>query len=474
MLSTAYSYLKHYNPTADVRLFGQEFMGQSYAVGLAEMLIKGQDSTNFKHADTFKKDCFEDTKMRFVIENPPFGTPWAGKDAKEGQEEAVRKEFIKTSNSRWGAGLPGGGDSQLLFLQSAINKLDDELGRCTIIENGSPLFSGAAASGESQIRRYLLENDLIEAIIQLPTDLFYNTGISTYVWILSKNKREERKGKIQLINASNIYHKLRKPLGYKKNELLPEDRAKITKLYADFKENELCQIHDYTDFLYREYTVMQPLQRSYAITKERIDNMINIGALNYLYDESKVYELENTTEELTNKDKAKLNSYIKNKPIYDNIIKILTDNISNKVYLKQSEFEPVITEILSNFVKDKKVIDKVIVGLSIIDKNAEIKKDKKGNVIYDKETKDIEIVPYNMNIDDYMKKEVLPHIPDAKAFLEEDLNKNKPIIKTGAEIPFTRYFYKYQKPTSSKELEQKFIDIEKSVDKKIQSLFGDK
>ena len=148
--------------------------------------------------------------------------------------------------------------------------MDDKLGRAAIIENGSPLFSGGTSSGESQIRRWLLDKDLIEAINALPTDLFYNTGIATYIWVLSKNKREERKGKIQLIDASNIYHKLRKALGNKKNEITPEDRSKITHLYADFKENELCKIYKNEEFMYREYTVMQPLQRSYAITIERI------------------------------------------------------------------------------------------------------------------------------------------------------------------------------------------------------------
>ena len=267
MLSTAYSYIKQFNPSADVRLFGQEFMGQSYAVGLAEMLIKGQNAENFKHADTLKEDCFRETKMRFVIENPPFGTPWAGADAKAGQEDAVKAEYSKGFSGRWGAGLPGGGDSQLLFLQSAVAKLDDHVGRAAIIENGSPLFTGGTSSGESQIRRWLLEQDLIEAIIAMPTDLFYNTGIATYVWILSKNKRPARKGKIQLIDASQIFHKLRKPLGNKKNEFSLEDRATITKLYADFEENEICKIYPNTEFIYREYTVMQPLQRSYGFTQ---------------------------------------------------------------------------------------------------------------------------------------------------------------------------------------------------------------
>lgn len=153
MLSTAYSYLKHYNPTADIKLFGQELMGQSYAVGLAEMLIKGQNADNFVHQDTLKKDCFDGIKMRFLLENPPFGTPWKGESAKQGQEEAVLEESTKGLKGRWGAGLPAGGDAQLLFMQSAIAKMDDKLGRAAIISNGSPLFTGDTASGESQIRR---------------------------------------------------------------------------------------------------------------------------------------------------------------------------------------------------------------------------------------------------------------------------------------------------------------------------------
>lgn len=303
MLSTAYTYLKHYNPNCNVRLYGQEIMGQTYAIGLAEMLIKGQSADNFKNADTFKEDCFKDKKMRFVLENPPFGTPWGGKDAKAGQEESVREEYKKGFNGRFGAGLPGTSDGQLLFIQSAVDKMDDEYGRAAIIENGSPLFSGGTSSGESQIRRWLLEQDLIEAIVQLPTDLFYNTGISTYIWILSKNKREERKGKVQLIDASNIYTNLRKSLGNKRKEISPENRKEITELYVNFEQSELSKIYKNTEFIYREYTVMQPLQRSYSFSKERIENMINTGTLKTLYDESKVYELENSTEELKDKEK---------------------------------------------------------------------------------------------------------------------------------------------------------------------------
>ena len=473
MLSTAFSYLKHYNPTADVRLFGQEYNGVSYAIGLAEMLIKGQNAENFRHADTFKEDCFKGTKMRFVLENPPFGTPWSGKDAKEGQEKAVNDEYAKGFDGRWGAGLPSGGDAQLIFIQSAIDKMDDTNGRAAIIENGSPLFTGGTASGESQVRKWLLENDLIEAIVQMPVDLFYNTGISTYVWILSKNKRKERKGKIQLIDASGICHKLRKPLGNKKNEFSPEDRAQITKLYADFEENELVKIYDNTEFIYREYAVMQPLQRSYSITDESIQNMLQSGALKALWDDAKVAELEEQGTTINGKEKKKLEGYYETKPVYDAILKALKDVKSDNKWISPSDFEPVLIKALEDATSDKKLIAKMLDGLSVMDKSAEIQRDKKGNIIYDKTTKDSEIVKYDESIEEYMEREVLPHVPDAKWFWEEDLAKKNPVIRTGAEIPFTRYFYKYQQPTPSEELEVKFTELEHSVSERIAKLFGE-
>lgn len=471
MLSTSYNFIKRYNPTADVRLFGQEVNPESYAICLAEMLIKGQNAENICYQDTMKADRFKNTKMRFVIENPPFGTPWGGKDAAEGVEDAVNEEYKKGFDGRWGAGLPGSGDMQMLFLQSAIDKMDDNLGRAAIIENGSPLFSGGTASGESQIRRYLLENDLIEAIIALPTDLFYNTGIATYIWVLSKNKRNERKRKIQLIDASSFYKKLRKALGDKKNEISPEDRSAITKLYAEFTENEYCKIYDNTEFIYREYAVMQPLQRSYAVNKERIQNMLSKGSLSNLYDEAKVAELENA-EELTGKELKKLENYQNNKPVYDAILESLNNTVSEKIYLSDKEFMPALANILSGVTTDKKLLEKIADGLSIMDKNAEIHRDKKGNIIYDKETKDTEIVKYEESIEEYMAREVLPHVPDAQWFFEEDLSKKKSIVKTGAEIPFTRYFYKYQKPKPSEELEKTFLELEKSVSERIARLFG--
>lgn len=471
MLSTAYNFIRRYNQTASVRLFGQEINPESYAMCMAEMLIKGQNAENIRYQDTMKADCFPDTKMRFIIENPPFGTAWGGKDAGEGVENAVNEEYKKGFDGRWGAGLPGSGDMQLLFIQSAVSKMDDKLGRAAIIENGSPLFTGGTASGESQIRRWLLENDLIEAIIALPTDLFYNTGIATYIWVLSKNKRNERKGKIQLIDASGIYHKLRKALGNKKNEISPEDRSAITRLYADFEENELCKIYKNEEFMYREYAVMQPLQRRYAITHERINNMTASGALSSLYDAVKVAELENA-EELTGKEEKKLQNYLDNKPICEAIMQALYDNVSDELFMSPKPFLEHLSFVFSGIDIDKKLIEKIAHGLSVMDKNAEIQRDKKGNIIYDKETKDTEIVKYEEDIETYMKREVLPHVPDAQWFFEENLSAKKPVIKTGAEIPFTRYFYKYRQPKPSEELKKQFLELEKSVSERIVRLFG--
>ena len=469
MLSTAYNYIHRFNPTADIRLFAQEISPESYAICLAEMLIKGQNAENIKLQDTMKKDSFPNTEMRFVLENPPFGTSWGGKDAPEGTEAAVKAEYEK-SNSRFPAGLPSTSDAQLLFVQSAMDKLANN-GRAAIIENGSPLFTGGTSSGESQVRKWLLDEDYLEAIIALPTDLFYNTGIATYIWILSKCKRAERKDKVQLIDATSFNKPLRKSLGNKRVEITPEDRTAITKLYADFKENEYCKIFKSSEFKYREYTIMQPLQRSYSITKGSIDNLIASKKLSSIYDEAKIAELE-TKEELTDKDKKTLVKLKSGEPLFNAIIDALNNAIHLNIFMSPEAFNPILEKALAGVTSDRKLLEKIADGLSVMNKQAEIQRDKKGNIVYDKASKDTEIVKYDENIEDYMKREVLPFVPDAKYFFEEDLSKKKPVIKTGAEIPFTRYFYKYKKPESSDSLAQKFNELEKQVNAKIYELFN--
>lgn len=451
IVSTFWNYLRHFFPEVEVELFGQEINPESYAICLAEMLIKGQDPSNIRLQDTMKADSFPHQKMRFVAENPPFGQAWAGKDAPEGSEDAVKAEYEKRSfgleNCRWPAGLPGGGDMQLLFVQSAMHKLADN-GRAAIIENGSPLFTGGTASGESQIRRWLLENDYLEAIIALPKDLFYNTGIATYIWILAKKKVAERRGKVQFIDATTFFHPLRKSLGNKRNEISPEDRKRVLDLYLAFEDNEYSQVHPTTDFMYREYTVMQPLQRRYEITKESIERMLAAGALNGVYDSAKVAELE-AAEELTAKDEKKLQQYRDNFGLFTDIKDALAEQVGKGL---SSEDPKVFKGVLEKFFADWKIdldgktLDKMTDGMSRMDKTAKVQTDKRGNVLYDKETKDTEIVPYDEKVEDYMAREVLPHIPDA----HWELDEKKETV--GAEFPFTRYFYKYEVPRKAADI----------------------
>lgn len=435
LLVTFENYMRHVNPSAIVNLFGQEINDESFAIALAEMLIRGQDPDNICLQDTMQKDCFEDIFCDFMIMNPPFGESWA--KTKE-IETAVRDEHKKGAEGRWGAGLPATGDMQLLFVQAAVAKLKPT-GRCAIIENGSPLFTGGASSGESAIRQWLLDNDYLEAIVQLPNDLFYNTGITTYVWILAKDKSPERKGKVALINASEMCVKLRKSLGNKRVEISPEMREKIVKLYADFTDVEgLCQIHPNADFKYREYTVMQPLQRSYGFGERRVERMLAKGALNKIYDPAKVAELEAIPpSDLKAKDAAQLQLFHDSYGRYVEIVDALKGADDTTVYPNPESFHGRLTEVLSDFDLPKAILDKIQDGLSEMDKSADVQTDKKGNVIWDKETKDAEIVPFTESIDSYMAREVLPHVPDAQAM---------PDCKVGAEIPFTRFFYTYEKP----------------------------
>jgi type I restriction enzyme M protein len=300
--------------------------------------------------------------------------------------------------------------------------------------------------------------------------LFYNTGIATYIWVLSKNKRVERKGKIQLIDGSSFYHKLHKVLGNKRNEISKEDRQKITELYSGFANNEFSKIYDNEDFIYKEYTVMQPMQRSYSITTDSIDMLIGKGTLSMIFDPVKVEELENAGE-LTGKEVKKLEALKENEPLYNAIIEKLKDNKDATEYFSVDEFIPVLKKTLAGVVTEKKIIDKIADGLSIMNKKAEIQFDRKGKTVFDKDTKDTELVNINENIDDYMAREVLPHVPDAVAFFDEKLEVKKPVIKTGAEIPFTRCFYKHQVRKSSEQLEKRFIELEKSISAQMESIF---
>lgn len=355
MLSTAHDFIVRMNPDANVRLFGQENSPESHAICLADMLIKNQAAENIRFADTMKEDCFEDTAMRFVIANPPFGESWGGKDAGDGVEKAVRKEHKKGKDGRFPAGLPATGDMQLLFMQHAVAKMQKKVGRAAIITNGSPLFSGNTTSGESQIRRYLLDNDLVEAIIGLPSQLFYNTDIAIYAFILSKGKRNERKGKVQFIDATDVWAPLKRSLGKKRREISKEQITLITEMYADFKpckrtiwdekRKHDCviesKIFDCEEFLYREWSVYQPLQRSGAInttTIEALRDSAYFTANTNIFNAAKFEELEQTNPRSDANEKA-YQKQLKGRAFTEAVINALTAHISDTVYNDFSKFE---------------------------------------------------------------------------------------------------------------------------------------
>lgn len=472
MLSTAHDYIKLKNSSSDIRLFGQEILESSHAICAADMLIKGQDIRNIKggekEANTLKYDCFENQKMRFVIMNPPFGTPWGGKDAPDGQEKSVKDEYNKGFDGRFGAGLPATTDAQLLFMQHAVNKLSAD-GRAAIITNGSPLFSGGTTSGESQTRRWLLENDYIEAIIGLPNQLFYNTDIGIYIFIISKNKRKDRKGKVQLINAVDMYKPLRKSLGKKRREIDLESRKTIANIYAEFKESDKCKIFSNEEFLYKEYVVYQPLQRTGSIDLKQIEKLEKSDLFKNnvnIFNQIEFEELLEMNPRSKDQEK-KYQKYIKGKQFVKEIIKLLEKNSTEEKFKDYSIFEKKIKSIIKNVegYSDSR-LGNICLELSKIDKTAIIQKDSKGKIKIDSKTKDTEIVKLSQDVDEYFKKNVLPHVPDAIYFYDYDESKkvtsnNKE--KLGAEIPFTRYFYKYITPKSSDSLLGDFMKLEEEL-----------
>lgn len=258
MLSVAEEYLHQLNASTELMAFGQELNDQTFAICKADMLIKGNNADFIKDGNTLSDDQFEGQTFDYVLSNPPFGREWKNEKA------AVEAEAKRGFAGRFGPGLPAASDGQMLFLLTAISKMKepkDGGSRIAIIHNGSPLFTGDAGSGPSEIRKYILENDLLEAIIALPNDIFYNTGIATYIWVLSNKKTgTKREGKVQLINANGLYEKRRKALGNKRNDIPESAIQEITRLYGDFVESEISKIFDTADFGFTKITVERPLK----------------------------------------------------------------------------------------------------------------------------------------------------------------------------------------------------------------------
>lgn len=354
MLSVAEEHLHELNSATELMSFGQELNDQTFAICKADMLIKGNNADFIKDGNTLSGDQFEGQKFDYIISNPPFGREW--KNEKRVVEDEAKRGFA----GRFGAGLPAASDGQMLFLMTAISKMKeprDGGSRIAIIHNGSPLFTGDAGSGPSDIRKYILESDLLEAIVALPNDIFYNTGIATYIWVLSNKKAgTKREGKVQLINANGLYEKRRKALGNKRNDIPESAITEITQVYGDFRETEISKIFNNEDFGYTKITVERPLRGE-----------------------------------------------------------------DGELVLKNGKKQP------------------------------------------DTSLRDTENVPLTENIQDYFKREVLPFSPDA--WIDEKKSR------VGYEIPFTRYFYKYEAPQPSAEIMAEILELEKELEGSLQEVF---
>ena len=453
-LSSGMEYVHNLNEKASLSAFGQELNPESYAICKADMLIKGQKVDNIKLGNTLSNDQLRNEKFDYMLSNPPFGVDWK-KIQKYINDEYVQKGF----EGRFGAGLPRVSDGSLLFLMHLISKMrpcTEGGSRIGIILNGSPLFTGGAGSGESEIRRYILENDLLEAIVGLPTDMFYNTGIATYVWVLSNHKLANRKGKVQLINASKervktggrgrssgsevegddenvFYTAMRKSLGSKRKELTPEAIEKIVQTYGQFVENEFSKIFDYKEFGYRRITVERPLQL--AIYPK---DALRLEAL----------QKDITWEKM---DEATRQA----------IIDALC-SFEQEKYLSRDKFLKQLKTKLEQE-SDEKTLKLSLVQLKLIvkylsehDDEAEVCK-AKGQIEANPDLRDSENVPLTETIEDYFAREVLPHLPNAWIDTSKTDPKDGEVGMVGYEIPFNRHFYIYEPP-------RKLEDIDADLD----------
>lgn len=432
-LSSGSEYIHEINPNASLVTFGQELNPESYAICKADMMIKGQPVENIKLGNTLSDDQLSNKKFDYMLSNPPFGVEW-----KKVQKVVTDEHKIQGFNGRFGAGLPRVSDGSLLFLLHLISKMTpkkDGGSRIGIILNGSPLFTGGAGSGESEIRRYVLENDLLEAIIAMPTDMFFNTGISTYIWILSNHKEEHRANKVQLINASSMGESMRKSLGSKRKQLSQNQSDAIVRMYGEFIESKDSKIFDTTDFGYRRVTVERPLQLSF-----------------YPKDEIRLEALKADS------------AFIKLEDIGNKIIEAL-QNFSDEKVLSRDKFNKELLDKLdASSIKltatHLKLLQK---HLSEHDDEAELCKDAKGKLEANADLRDYENVPLNQDIKEYFQKEVIPHVPLAWIDTKKKDEKDGKVGIVGYEIPFNRHFYEYVPPRDLKEIDTELDILTKEI-----------
>ncbi len=485
MLSVSEQYIRENNPNATLVLFGQEYNDESYAICTSDLLIKDEEVDNIAFGDTLgdgkTKDGHEDKTFHYMLANPPFGVEW------KPEEDEVEKEHEKLGfNGRFGPGLPRINDGSLLFLLHMISKMKrgEEGSKIAIVFNGSPLFTGDAGSGESNIRRWIIENDLLVAIVALPDQLFYNTGIFTYIWFLSNRKPKERKGKVQLIDATKHFQKMKKSLGNKRNELSNDHIDEITRLYADYKPNDVSQvglngtkesavcskIFNNQEFGYIKVTVERPLRLNFQASDDRIKKLWEEPAFQSLASSKKKDKMQRIEEEEKGLASQK------------EIIEAIHTIDANRLIKNRDEFIKELNDALQQHsIKIESPVKKAILSaLSEKDETADICIDSKGNPEPDPDLRDYENIPLPISLplplpldydkkskpdkliplikdycEEYMKKEVLPHVPDAWI----DYSKTK----IGYEIPINRHFYIYKPPRELEEIEKDIKGIEADI-----------
>ena len=448
MLSVAKEEILNINEHAVVEVFGQEVNDETYAACKADMLIKGEDPDKIKYGSSFSKDGFVDKTFDYIFSNPPYGKKWSY------DETSIKSEAELGEKGRFGAGLPGISDGQLLFLQHMISKMHKEghKTRIAIVFNGSPLFNGDAGEGESEIRRWICENDWLDAIIGLPNQMFYNTGIFTYIWILTNKKEPARKGKVALIDARDLYEKMGKSLGDKRNYITPDQIKEITELYLGNKPNGRVKIFDTTDFAYRKVQVERPLRLNFLICPERMERFRDQTAY------------KNLTNSKKKPGKARDKEIEEGKLLQKQITKALSV-LSDKLFKDWKKFEPELQKAFDETkVSLKKPIkDAIFKAFSERDETAEIVLDDDGTPKPDPELRDHEYVPYKEDIREYFDREVRPYVADVwinEKYVDE---KDGKIGRVGYEINFNRYFYKYVPPRSLEKIQNDISAVEKEI-----------
>jgi len=449
MLSVAEDYVRELNPDARLEVFGQDYNAQAYAICGSDMMIKGQDIEHIAFGDSFTDDRFPRHKFDYMLANPPFGVEW-----KPEANFITREHEEQGFGGRFGAGLPRINDGSLLFLMHMISKMKDpkEGGtRLGIVFNGSPLFTGAAGSGESEIRRWIIENDWLEAIVALPDQLFYNTGIYTYLWIVTNRKEPGRRGKILLVDATSFFKKMRKSLGNKRNEICDDQRDEITRLYGMMNAecgmmNEHVRVFDNQDFGYRRITVERPLRLNFAVDEARIARLKETTAFASL-----------STSKKRKDTKAAQAEIEEGRKLQEAILSALRPLAAKGIVKNREQFSEMVQAAFkkASLKVPAALFKAILMALSERDETADICTDAKGNPEPDTELRDYENVPLKEDVDEYMKREVLPHVPDA--WVDESKTK------IGYEINFNRYFYKYQPPRPLEEIEADLKKIEKEI-----------